>query len=788
MRFNINAAGRGINPSKKRRSSLVTQINPTTSASAPRRQKSLWRRPQLFAMLHDTVEFVIDSLASERGAHAFEKWQTLVAALYGEVFVRPQMQDHGADYAKRLCVTASPSELVFALHTTYGLLARALVVQHFYPKYKKNFPSDLEFVLALADPKFYQREFGVRNFLPALWDEGILATYSETKLTKFLDFSSEISGALAASNWQNILTDLYQAIIPGNIRHDLGEFFTPDWLAEKTTAMAGFNGETDKKIFDPGCGSGIFLLAAATSKIENQSLLFDLLDSVIGCDLNPLSVLSARLNFLLLLSKHFDFPLPEVELPVFHYDSVFQTPHGNTDATALQKILAGGCDYLIGNPPWISWNCLPPVYRQRLEKELLPQYVLFDFHGQSARLGHSNDDYLSTFTLIAIDRYLKQNGICSFIIKQPLLTNVAGKTFRRFEIRRANDEVTSLRVRRAADLRALDPFGIGNETAILVLEKGAPTVYPIAYDIWAKPNGHLEIKAERAQPSESTDASSAWIVISREWRATQFMEGENPYEIRHGLKHDAAEILILRVLEKNKNRLHIQRLAEETIYEIEPEWIYPFLQPRHLKKWGRAGHFYFLMPQRKAGENNEKELIEQFPLTHAFLKHFAPQFAARRSKVFLHKPFYGLFGLGDYTHAPYKVCWVGLGFQPRFAVVAEVNDSLLGQKTIIPDGTIYFMPFQDQVEAHFVCALLNSELVFKFLSARSGKSKRGLSKKIMEQLALPKFDRRDARHVQLADISLQLHRLFQQRNEKLDVHKNFAELVDAVFRCQAVVG
>lgn len=694
------------------------------------------------------------SLSSAAGAHAFEKWQNLVAQLYGDVFTRPRMPTHCAEHAKRLQVAASPSELIFALHTIYGLLARAVVIRHLNPSHETA-----RFINALTEQEFYQREFGVCNFLPALWDEGILAIASRGELAKLLDFANAIAAALPNFGWQNILTDLYQAVIPANIRHDLGEFFTPDWLAGKTITLAGFHGEVDKKIFDPGCGSGIFLLAAAEAKVENHASMDNLLDTVAGCDLNPLSVLAARLNFLLLLSKHFKFPLPEVELPIFYYDSVFQTPHGNTAAAALLKVLAGGCDYLIGNPPWISWNCLPSVYRQRLENELLPQYVLFDFHGQSAQLGHSNDDYLSTFTLVTIDRYLKQSGICSFIIKQPLLTNVAGKAFRRFEIRRSSGEVTPLRVRQAADLRALDPFGIGNETAILVLEKGAPTVYPIAYDIWSKPNGQIEIKTERAQPSEVAEASSAWIVISHEWRATQFMEGENPYEIRHGLKHDAAEVLIFRGIEKNDDLLRIQRLAaDETIYEIEPDWIYPFLQPRHLKQWGREGYFYFLMPQRKAGEDNEKELVEQFPLTHAFLKHFAPQFAARRSKVFLNKPFYGLFGLGQYTHAPYKVCWVGLGFQPRFAVVEEINDPVLGQKTVVPDGTIYFMPFQHRDEAHFVCALLNSELVCKFLGARSSKSKRGLSKKVVEQLALPKFNDADERHIGLTQFSLQQHK------------------------------
>jgi len=732
---------------------------------------------------------LIASWATAQGANAVKKWQCTVAALYGEVFERPRLRDHCESYASQLNVKVEPTVLVFALHTIYSFLARALVVQHLFSRLRRPQPHLNELIRQLVEPEFYRREFGSVNFLPELWDQESLELFSAPAFAKLAGFAKDAADSLAASDWQNVLTALYQTILPGPIRHDLGEFFTPDWLADKTIALGGFNGEMDKIVFDPGCGSGSFLLAAAAKKLEQQAPAPVVLNSIIGCDLNPLSVLSARLNFLLLLSKHFQLPLPEVELPIFHYDSVFQTPLGNTAPASLQKCLVNGCDYLIGNPPWISWNCLPPVYRKRLENELLTQYVLFDFHGQAARLGHSNDDYLSTFTLVTIDRYLKQNGICSFIIKQPLLTNVAGKTFRRFEIRRSNGEIMPLRVLKAADLRALDPFGIGNETAILVLEKGALTTYPVAYDIWSQPNGHIETKAERAQPSELAEASSAWIVISNEWRSTKFMEGLNPYEIRHGLKHDAAEVLIVRCIEKKHDRLRIQRMAaDETTYEIEADWIYPFLQPRHLKKWGRDGNFYFLMPQRKAGEDNEKELIEQFPLTHAFLKHFAQQFAARRSKVFLDKPFYGLFGLGSYTWAPYKVCWVGLGFQPRFAVVEEVNNPRLGQKTVVPDGTIYFMPFQHRDEAHFVCALLNSELVCKFLSARSGKSKRGLSKKIVEQLALPKFNCEDERHVDLANASLQMHQAFQQRVEKLDVQENFAELVEAVFRQQTIAG
>ena len=761
----------------------MTTTPSTTFALPSRRQKRLWQRRQFFSVLRDAVDSLATSLASPQGAKAFEKWQASVASLYGEIFARPRMRDHCLAYARQLEIAATSTELVFALHTIYSLLSRAVTVQHLISPYRHAHLSPEEFFRTLADPEFYRHEFGVRNFLPALWDEEIVEfVSSHGALLKLMEFSNHISGSLAAAGWQNVLAHLYQTIIPGSIRHDLGEFFTPDWLAGKTMAMAGFTGESGKIVFDPGCGAGIFLLIAAAKKLEKPAPLNDLLASVIGCDLNPLSVLAARLNLLLLLAKNFALPLPEVEFPIFHYDAVFQTPLGNSTAVSFRQRLSNGCDYLVGNPPWISWNCLPPAYRKRLEKDLLAEYVLFDFHGQSARLGHGNDDYLATFTLVAVHRYLRQHGLCSFIIKQPLLTNVSGKTFRHFSIRHIAETIP-LRVVKAVDLRALDPFGIANETAILVLEKGEKTSYPVEYEIWSRNNGQVETKAERAQPVHASDLTSPWVILSENWAATKFMEGHNPYEIRHGLKHDAADILIVDVVEKFHHYLRIKRRSNVAaeIYEIEPDWVYPFLQPRQLQRWGISGYGYFVLPQRQAGEDNETELAAHFPLTHAFLKKFESHFFARRSKVFLNRPFYGLFGLGKYTVAPYKVCWVGLGFRSEFAVVETLEDSFLGRKTAIPDGTIYFVPFAGRDEAHFVCALLNAPVVGKFLSARSGKSKRGLSKKVVEQLALPKFNREDERHVYLAEVSIRLHGAFRQKILAPDFSADFEKIVLEVF-------
>jgi hypothetical protein len=103
------------------------------------------------------------------------------------------------------------------------------------------------------------------------------------------------------------------------------------------------------------------------------------------------------------------------------------------------------------------------------------------------------------------------------------------------------------------------------------------------------------------------------------------------------------------------------------------------------------------------------------------------------------------------------VCWCGLGFQPEFAVAEPVADNFIGLKPVVPDGTLYFIPASEQTEAHFLCAVLNSEIVRTFLSSRSSKSKRGLSKKLMQQLRLPVFQREDERYLRLARASITLH-------------------------------
>ena len=65
-----------------------------------------------------------------------------------------------------------------------------------------------------------------------------------------------------AAGGGDLLKPLYESLFPRAVRHALGEYYTPHWLAEHVLDQVGYHGQADARLLDPTCGSGTFLLAA----------------------------------------------------------------------------------------------------------------------------------------------------------------------------------------------------------------------------------------------------------------------------------------------------------------------------------------------------------------------------------------------------------------------------------------------------------------------------------------------------------------------------------------------
>lgn len=182
-------------------------------------------------------------------------------------------------------------------------------------------------------------DLGVADFGAAnLVEPGIFSWYAQDAyeavpqaLNSLLETAREYSaelGALEPPNARDLLKDLYQSLVPGTLRHRLGEYYTPDWLALHVLDQVVRRPLTPTtRVLDPACGSGTFLVMAARRMLSAGSgsakeQISQLTQSLIGFDLSPLAVQAAKVNYLLAVAPTLRQTGQSISIPVFLADSV----------------------------------------------------------------------------------------------------------------------------------------------------------------------------------------------------------------------------------------------------------------------------------------------------------------------------------------------------------------------------------------------------------------------------------------------------------------------------------
>ena len=313
---------------------------------------------------------------------------------------------------------------------------------------------------------------------------------------------------------QDLFKPLYQAVFPRTLRHSLGEYYTPDWLADHVLDQVGYRADAGGRLLDPACGPGTFLMAAvrrlrAAGRDRREEVAWRatlarrILDGVVGLELSPLAAMTARANYLLAIADLIPGDAA-VEIPVYRCDAILDGPE--SVGRPQQPF-----DFVVGNPPWIAWDNLPGPYREAT-KPFWERYGLFSLSASQARHGGGKKDLAMLMLYRGADRYLKPLGRLGMVVTQTLFqTKGAGDGFRRF---RLGTEGDWLRVDRVDDLVALKPFpGAASRTSTIVLTKGVKTEYPVPYVQWAPgQDGRIEQSRCRASPIDAARPGSPWLV------------------------------------------------------------------------------------------------------------------------------------------------------------------------------------------------------------------------------------------------------------------------------------
>jgi len=219
------------------------------------------------------------------------------------------------------------AELLFAVHTYYALFMKLLaseIVAFFH-----KLPTPLQKIMQAVTSGKLKREMedleagsifrhlNISNFLEgdlfawytAVWSEAIEKLVRDM-VARLDDYNPGTLSEDPAGS-RDLLKRLYQELFPKRVRHDLGEYYTPDWLAEHVLTELGYVGDPEKRLLDPGCGSGTFLVMSInrirdwydknreSCRLSEGDLCRKILANVIGFDLNPLAVMAARTNYLI---------------------------------------------------------------------------------------------------------------------------------------------------------------------------------------------------------------------------------------------------------------------------------------------------------------------------------------------------------------------------------------------------------------------------------------------------------------------------------------------------------
>lgn len=310
----------------------------------------------LYATLHSSKQPLVQKL--------FEQWRVFFseATDYKEWSGSIEDKEEFRSFVRGMGLDpkyAEAPKVFFAIHTYYALLIKlvaSLAAARFagdgtepFSKFLGKEGSELReaFVNLERGGLFY--EYGIRNFLEGDFFGWYLTAWNkdiEEEVTQLIETLSKYdpgSLELAPENARDLLKKLYHYLLPREIRHDLGEYYTPDWLAERLIRQTlGLGGQLDPivdphvRVLDPGCGSGTFLVIviqfmkrfAEKGKMERTKALELILKNVVGIDLNPLAVIAARTNYLIALGDLLKHRPGDIDIPVYQADSVLTPSRG----------------------------------------------------------------------------------------------------------------------------------------------------------------------------------------------------------------------------------------------------------------------------------------------------------------------------------------------------------------------------------------------------------------------------------------------------------------------------
>ncbi|MBS3742673.1 MAG: hypothetical protein KGY74_11185 [Candidatus Cloacimonetes bacterium] len=532
--------------------------------------------------------------------------------------------------------------------------------------------------------------------------------YIDDNVVSFLKENIKQLSSLEKANWfmykscgvklffesENEVKELEESIIEYNykveesLRREFGDFQTNEALVNKI-----LNYVLEKKInpeflLEPTCGKGNFIIHSL-KKIKS-------LKKIIGIEIYQPYVWETKFRILNLFLEHKIENKPDIEII---HTNVF-----NFNFERLAKNTKDLKTLIIGNPPWVTNSELGQISSTNLP----PKSNFKKQNGFDAITGKGNFDIGEFISLMILNNFSNHNGYFGFLIKNSVLKNII------YDQNRNNYKINDIE---KLVIDSKKEFNVSVDSCLFLSKLNQIPQYTCQVIDFYSLNKYTTFGWYK----------NAFVYSITDYKNSKDIEGKSKFIWRQGVKHDTSKIMEL----SSSNNHYINGLNETV--DIEKDLLYGLLKSSDLK--GNETNNYrklIIITQKKVGQDTGY-LKNNFPLTYEYLNKNKKWFEKRRSSIYNNKPLFSIFGIGDYSFAPYKIAISGLYKTSYFTLVLPDNNG----KPLMLDDTCYFIGFDNLKFARIAHFLLNHEHTQKFLNSITfSDSKRPITKDVLMRIDL----------------------------------------------------
>ncbi|WP_455464119.1 hypothetical protein [Candidatus Hodarchaeum mangrovi] len=470
--------------------------------------------------------------------------------------------------------------------------------------------------------------------------------------------------------------------LKSNIK-EFGDYQTPDELASEIITLIQKENFQPATIIEPTCGLGAFILASGELFPNSQ---------IVGIDINKTYV--EYINDQLRRKKSPN----NIEIQTRDFFTInWKSLISNYSEPYL----------IVGNPPWITTADLSVINSRNIPKK----FNIHNYPGLEAKMGRSNFD-ISEWMMLELLNSVKDTST-TFV--QICKLSVARKVFKYCVDHQINIEKAYIFL-----IDAFFHFKASVEACVLFLQL-TPGKFTSICEIFEKLNKNKLLH-------EIGVIDGKLIANIEYYRKWNHLNGESPFEWRSGIKHDSVKVMEFIKGEKH----YINGLKEEI--EIENDYLYPMLKSSDLANNTTNPNRWMLLTQKHTGQDTSI-LRKTAPKTWKYLMEKASYLDRRKSAIYLKRPRFSIFGIGDYTLEPWKIAISGFYKNLKFLFIGPKEG-----KPVVLDDTCYFLSFDNYWKAMLVHTLLNHPITDEYYrSYIFWDMKRPISKQILMNLDLKKL-------------------------------------------------